>query len=285
MPLYTGLIVGGGAAALISKIEECLALSPTYWEFVEQVTVSSFDYRVWKNKGHAWAGNSEFFMYFQGASDSNTLYSRACEEWNPSTKKCTGLISPTLSGSATLDSLGRLPAADPARSSNGGIYLNGLPTSATTYRYYIAVGPQGLYVYTTIADAYGYMGLYEPSGVYDSGEFPLCAVQFQNSPQSKFSRRPGVTGSQSYTIFNISLANYASGVIPTGRVQLGNKSVLSRYKLFDTNNVYRGLAPAWMLVSVAPSTGIVAGDTITIGGVTYTFCNNSYGYNWIASNA
>lgn len=285
MPFYTGTIVGGGASALIAKVEECLALSPTYWEYVEQVTVSSYDYRIWKNKGHAWAGNSEFFMYFQAAAGSPTFYSRPFEEWNSGTKKCTGLLTIASSGNVTLDASGRVGATDPTRSSNGGISIGGLPTAATTYTYYIAVGPQGLYVYTTVGTDYGYMGLYESSGVYSSGEFPLCGIQFANSPLSKVSRMPGLTGSQTYNIFNITIPHYGVGAIPTGYPQLGGKSVLSRRKILDTNNVPRGLAPAWLLASANPEGGIVAGDTITIGGVTYTMCGNGYGYNWIASNA
>lgn len=284
MPLYTGTIVGGGAGELIAKIEECLALSPTYWEFVEQVTVSTYDYRIWKNKGHAWAGNAEFFIYFQGAVGASSFYSRPFEEWNSGTKKCTGMITAASSGSSTLDSLGRIGATDPVRGSNGGLYISGLPTAETTYRYYIAVGPQGLYVFTTVTPDAGYTGLYEPSGVYASGEFPLCALQYLNSPQPKLSRMPGLTGSLSYNIFNITPSNDAYGGIPTGYPQLAGKSVLSRRKLADTNGVYRGTAPAWMLASNTPNTGVVFGDTITIDDVTYTLCGTSYGYNWIASD-
>ena len=286
MPFYTGTIVGGGSAALMAKVEECLALSPTYWEYVEQATVSGYDYRIWKNKGHAWAGNSEFFMYFHAPAGSPSFYSRPFEEWNSGTKKCTGMISTATSGSSTLDSLGRIGETDPTRTSNGGIYIGGLPTAETTYGYFIVVGPQGIYIFTTVSTNHGYMGLYEPSGVYASGEFPLCALQYTSSPQPKLSRMPGLTGAGfSYNVFNITLTNEARGAIPTGYPQLAGKSVIARQKIIDYYNVYRGLAPAWMLASNTPDTGVVFGDTITIGGVTYTLCGNSYGYNWIASNA
>ena len=283
MGFYTGTIDGGGSAGLQTKIEDCLALESAYWAFVEECTVSTKTYRVWKNKGHAWAGNAEFFFFFTQIN-ATTLTIRPFEEWNSETKKCTGMISAASSGNVTLDSLGRFPEADPTQTSNGAVYINSIPSSST-YTYYIGIGPQGIYVaISTMTDTF-YMGLYEPSGIYASGEFPLVVLTFVNSTSHRFSRIPGLTGSQNYSVLVANIAHDSIGAIPTGLAQLANKSLLSRRRVSDIYGIVRGLCPAWMLVSAVPAAGVVRGDTITIGGVTHTLVGGgSYGHHWIASN-
>ena len=284
MGFYTGTIVGGGSAGLQTKIEDCLALESAYWEFVEECTVSTKTYRVWKNKGHAWAGNAEFFFFFT-QNNATTLIIRPFEEWNASTKKCTGLTSSASTGTLTLDSLGRLPEADPTQTSTGSVYLSSIPSSAT-YTYYIGIGPQGIYVAISTSTDTFYMGLYEPSGIYASGEFPLVVLTFMNPTSHRFSRIPGLTGSQNYSMLIANIAHDSIGAIPTGLAQFANKSVLSRRRVSDYYNILRGQCPAWMLVSATPAAGVVQGDTITIGGVTHTLVGGaSYGHHWIASNA
>lgn len=282
MGFYTGTIVGGGSAALQTKIEDCLALESANWEFVEECTVSTKVYRVWKNKGHAWAGNAEFFFFFTQYS-ATTLAIRPFEEWDTSTKKCTGVVTSATTGTITLDSLGRLPAADPTQSNTGAMYIGSIPSSAT-YTYYIGIGPQGIYVTISTSTETFYMGLYEPSGIYESNEFPIVVLTFVNSTSNRFSRNPVLTGSQSYTSVFASHAHDAVGAIPTGLTQFAGKSVLSRRRVYDYNSILRGQCPAWMLASATPAAGVVLGDTITIGGVTYTYVGSSYGQNWIASN-
>lgn len=282
MGFYTGTIVGGGSAALQTKIEDCLALESANWEFVEQVTVSSKDYRIWKNKGHAWAGNAEFF-FLMSMPGTTSLVLRPFEEWDSGTKKCTGLLSSATTGQITLDSVGRLPAADPTQTSTGAMYLSSIP-SAATYTYYLGIGPQGIFLAISTNTDTSYVGLFEPSGVYSSGEFPLCTVQFQNTPSSRFSRIPSLTGSQPYSLMAATIAHDAVGAIPTGLTPLNGKSLLSRRRVLDPDSILRGQMPAWLLSSYTPAAGVVQGDTITVAGVTHTYVGTTYGHHWIASN-
>lgn len=278
MTLYTGSITGGGAASFIAKVEECLAAESANWEFVEEYVFTK-TYRIWKNKGHAWSNNVPFYIALH-ASDTTTVNVRGYEEWDPVTKKFAGPTPSAVSGNLTLDSLGRIASSDPISSTTGAFIIDTLPTSDVTYAYYISVAPQGIQLgASTNIYVGGYVGLFEPSGVFTSGEFPLVVVRDAASAVHRFSRVPGLTGSIVYSTFDGTITSDTAGAIPTGIAQLGGKSILSRRKL-KQGAILRGFLPSWLLVSNTPAAGVVTGDTITINGVTYTY-TKFYSDIWI----
>lgn len=278
MAFYTGTITGGGSAGLQTKLEECLTAESANWEFVEEASVSTVIYRIWKNKGHTWNGGNPFYIYLNRYSTSSLII-RPFEEWDSVNKRCVGMIASTSSGTVTLDSLGRIAATNPVSSSIGCVSLAYLPTAATVYTYYIAVYPEGIFINTTCEPKGGYVGLFEPSGIISENEFPLIIHQHESTPVYRVSRLPGLTGSWSVSYMEPSQENDGLGSIPTGVAQLGGKSVLARRKI-KQDGINRGYMPDWYLASAAPTAGVVSGDTITIGGIVYTYCKTN-SHHWI----
>ena len=286
MGFYTGTLTGGGTSGLISKIEECLTAESANWEFVEEYVFSTKTYRIWKNKGHIWNNNVPFYLLIHAYS-TTSVNIRLCEEWDSVNKKAIGITMSAGTGSVTVDSLGRLASTDPVSAYNGAISVSSLPTTATVYTYYIAVHPHGLFLATSTAQDAGYVGLFEPSGIFSTGEFPLCTEMHSGTgARLWYTRLPGLTGSLNYTAFEGTVENNAYGSIPTGISQLGGKSILSRRRYIQPTSILRGYGPAWYLYSANPTAGVVSGDTITINGVTYTYVKTqglTVLNNWISA--
>lgn len=278
MTLYTGSITGGGAAAVISKLEACLALESN-WEFVEEYTTTK-TFRIWKNKGHVWNNNRPFYIYMH-VNSTNIGYIRVAEEWDPVLKKTTGGMTTTISGTTTLDALGRMGAENLQTVIAKSGVLTGV-TDPTVQTYNFLITSAGMYLSTSANSDGIYLGLYEPSGVHSlTVEFPLiCSLYSGSSPVVWFTRVPFLTGSQAVTYLEGTFSSDAAGTIPTGVALLNNKAVLSRRKV-SSGGILRGFLPVEILTSAAPAAGVVTGDTITINENTYSYCVNNSNYNWL----
>lgn len=219
--------------ALVSAIEAQLTAHEA-WSFVEQVTDGSFTVRIWRNLGTKNDWGADFYvalMVTTSSSGTSNLIMKAAESWDGSTKLATrGCPNPasTYTPDATFNSAyGTTGYAWSSTNWNANVSFS---TSITSFTYRIVVTSNGLHVFTSTSNNYGYAGLFETWWPSTTNEFPLCVAAPSTSTSTRYtsvSRRPTETTSMSYGfyMYYVPSATYINGVV-AGNVGASSPSAL-----------------------------------------------------------
>jgi hypothetical protein len=279
------------AAALLAQIEGTLNDHTGQWEFVEEVTVATIPYRIWRNRGSGVTNPNSFGSDFYCAiyrGGAQFVRMKCFEVWDATNKKA---IRPVKGSSS---------AGAPNANGSWGDEVNGYTIDSTSVTYF---GPNGalsttgleyyiratkdqlnVYVKFGTTDDGASLGLFESLMTSSPSEpFPLYAWRGNDTGMATsgvsggISRMPTVTLSQSsnfqLTSTTTPLQPTLGGINNTDVDRLHGDSILvGRPRIEHGGGAtlygqYRGQAYDWYIL--AQSSTARNGDTVTLGADVY----------------
>lgn len=206
MSYRTGSIAADAdpAALLLAQIEGVLADHTGNWDLVETYNLASIDYKIYKNSGSGVTNPNSFGQDFYVAfwrQTATSIYMRAFESWNATTKKVirpcratAAAVTPNANGSFGDETTGVI-ISDVAASYGA---FSSIPTTGLTY--YLQATKDRLFLSTrwSSIDTCNSMGIFESLLTSSPAEgFPLYMLPGNSGsmPTSTYawSRHPGAT--------------------------------------------------------------------------------------------
>jgi hypothetical protein len=307
MAFRSGNIVSATPAAdLVAQIEAEFDLHGN-WDFVEQVETGiapdNYYRRIWKNRGTGTGANSfgsDFHIQIARKVDgTGTVFLYAFEAYDAVNDK---IIRPCVPNAASLAINANGSHGDEALgfTLTSGPYISvQILTVTTGFDYYISVSSNRLCVaakYST-TDTAAYVGLFESMMAADP--FPLCIIGTSGNENAHItdmgvSRHPNKTTTEADNfMFQLAAFSAISGNAQTTDL-FHNAAVASRALIrhYTGNPAVYGYARGLLHDAILLPDGGTAtrnGDTITVGGETYTKMKfGTYGFSsgaWVRQAA
>lgn len=275
------------ALALAQEIEAGFG-EHANWDFVKDVVIGTYTYRVWKNRGTGSGANAfgqDFFLAFRyltaaGGADLRVVCFESFDATNnKAIRPCTGYTTnqtPNANGSFGDETAGFTLDASAL------VYAS-ITVPTTAYQSFVSVSADRVCCgvnYSTTDHAF-HAGLFEPLSSLETFPLMICATSGQeNSSQSSsgVSRHPGRTAAATYNFafemdFWTQIAGNAQSADLFHGGGLASRALLRSTRTSDADKATYGYARGLLKdVIVLPdgSTATRNGDTITISGNVYT---------------